>query len=152
MAASSIVEIKTSANGGGAPDWAIVELQGTVDARDAATPLDGLTLGTLTFNSAVRETNRLWRRARAQMQRANAQGDPVLTIGTSMLVGKVVKLAKPLVVISSDEPAGDGVAEQRAKRARLVGDASDDESWNVVGIVRKKLLFKSRPQPIVQKA
>ena len=47
----SVVEIKSK---NGVRDWAIVELQGAVDARDAATPLDGLTLGSLSFNAAVR--------------------------------------------------------------------------------------------------
>ena len=113
----------------------------------------------------------VWRAASAlfcsQSVRARAQGDPVLTIGTSMLVGKVVKLPRPLVVVSSDGGDGDGDDDnvgggnddsdnaKSVKRARLANDRDNDndsgEPWSVVGVVRKKLLFKTRPQPIVSK-
>jgi hypothetical protein len=72
-----------------------------------------------------------------------------------MLIGKIVKLPKPLVIISSDEDNDDDndndSTDQRKKR-RLIADNDEyDGCWNVVGIVRKKLLFKTRPQPMIAK-
>jgi hypothetical protein len=78
------------------------------------------------------------------------------------LVGKVVKLAKPFVVMASDDEDAaqttSAISDTPRKRARVeqtsargVGDDECDGSWNIVGIVRKKLYFKTRPQPIVKK-
>jgi chromosome transmission fidelity protein 8 len=70
----------------------------------------------------------------------------VLTIGNQRLTGAVVTLPKPVAVLHKCARAGDDAA-----------DAAGDEAsgfeapvhYEVKGIVRRKLVFKSRPQPIV---
>lgn len=99
-----------------------------------------------------------------------------------MLIGKIVKLPKPLVIISTDDDDDDNNDDDKnntgtesnnnnavdnRKKRRLIEDEERTErdhgvdganssvdvdgSWNVVGIVRKKLLFKTRPQPVIAK-
>lgn len=61
-----------------------------------------------------------------------SQDVPVLTIGSQKLVGAFVKLPKPLAVLRKDVGAG-GV------------------EYHVLVVVREKLVFTTRPKPIVRR-
>ncbi|ETW02234.1 hypothetical protein H310_05793 [Aphanomyces invadans] len=66
------------------------------------------------------------------------KGVPTLLIGTHLLEGKVVKLPKPMAIM-------------RKKAKEVSADDTDTTStaYTVVGIARKKLVFNSRPKPVV---
>ena len=66
-----------------------------------------------------------WRLTRAW------QGVPLLQIGTHLLQGQVAKLKKPLTAIQREGASTEG-----------------DVHYRVVGTVRRKLLFKTRPRPV----
>lgn len=67
-------------------------------------------------------------------------GVPILIIGIHVLHGKELPLDKPLIVLERHRDTEDGTIE---------GEAVARTEYFVKAIVRKKLLFKSRPKPIV---
>ena len=72
------------------------------------------------------------------------QGTPSLIIGHHLLTGKVVELDKPLAVLA-----------KRSKDANndAMDHAGNQESgmieYEIMALVRKKILFKNRPKPII---
>ncbi|XP_011695223.1 PREDICTED: chromosome transmission fidelity protein 8 homolog [Wasmannia auropunctata] len=67
-------------------------------------------------------------------------GVPILIIGIHVLHGKEIRLDKPLIVLERHRDTGDETMEE---------EATAKTEYFVKAIVRKKLLFKSRPKPIV---
>lgn len=59
-----------------------------------------------------------------------------MIIGHHILHGKMQELEKPFMVINKDETSELDVGET-------------DIKYNVMGVVKKKLVFKTRPKPIV---
>lgn len=67
-------------------------------------------------------------------------GVPILIIGIHVLHGKEITLDKPLIVLE----------RHRETRDETVGQETTVKTeYFVKAIVKKKLLFKSRPKPIV---
>ncbi|XP_018654447.1 hypothetical protein Smp_130740 [Schistosoma mansoni] len=60
-------------------------------------------------------------------------GDPILFIGHHVLFGKVVALEKPMLVTKRNTTSG-------------------SLQYDVVSVIRRKLLFKTRPKPIILSA
>jgi hypothetical protein len=106
----------------GEDEWSLLELQGHLDPRDVQQTLDSLPLGVLEADAA------------------NSK-EFSLIIGSNKLVGKLVRLEKPLVVLTHED--NEHVAADAA--------GAGDEHWRAVGVVRNKVVFKTRPQPIVKR-
>ncbi|KAK0094856.1 hypothetical protein PV326_009748 [Microctonus aethiopoides] len=104
------------------PEWAIVELQGSLETyHPVVDPKAERFIGDLHYK----------------------QGDDnsaILIIGSHVLNGKEVTLSKPLGVLVKE--TGEPVPEDKK------GEETNTR-WIVKGVVRKKLIFKSRPKPIV---
>jgi len=73
------------------------------------------------------------------------QGVPVLEIGAHRLEGKVVKLKKPLAVIRRVEK------DEDVSSSDYEDDSDFDAEYEIVATVRSKVLFKTRPKPLVGK-
>ncbi|KAI0751887.1 Ctf8-domain-containing protein [Daedaleopsis nitida] len=124
----------------------LIELQGALDVEGSK---DGQLVGKLRVDPA---TNK-----------------PTLMIGHHLLEGKLVNLAKPLAVlhrhvarspggeedaglehgaadstmdVDVDADAGGDAERGRAKEARA-------RSWDVVAVVKRKMVFAKRPMPVV---
>ena len=122
-------------------DWAIIEMQGDLESRVGDVQLEGKFVGDLHFTKA--------------------DHTPVLIIGHHILYGKVVKLDKPLVIMEKSQKQSklskkDSEALNQSENEDIAIDMDNDGSerstetiYNVRAIIRKKLLFKSRPKPII---
>ncbi|XP_032681843.1 chromosome transmission fidelity protein 8 homolog isoform X2 [Odontomachus brunneus] len=100
-------------------DWVIIDLQGDLNFEKVEHPNDQL-VGDLHFTKT---------------------GTPILIIGIHVLHGKQVALEKPLVVL---ERHRDNIGDE------IIGEENTTKTeYKVKAIVRKKLLFRTRPKPIV---
>ncbi|KAL6076208.1 Replication factor C complex [Balamuthia mandrillaris] len=109
--------------GGEEQEWAMIELQGKL-ALDGSAGFDGLPLGRLTVN-----------------ENKNAE----LIVGNHRLEGKRVALQKPLVVLL---PAAAGQDALRAEDTEKDELHTSNRSYNTVGVIRYKYLFRNRPKPV----
>jgi chromosome transmission fidelity protein 8 len=113
---------------GPVPEFTMVELQGVVTST-LNKELKGQKLGELV-----------------------QQEDPKtarLMIGTQILKGKVIQLAKPLVLLDKTAVQAkdqDGDVDME----RCEDGASGEYIWKIKAIIRSKILFNSRPIPITQ--
>ena len=135
-------------------DWAIIEMQGDLESRIGDVQLEGKFVGDLHFTKSG-ET-------------------PVLIIGHHILYGKLVKLEKPLVIMEKCQKQSTNPMKKASGSLNASGDTNnyaekndameiDDVNeiyyseepeksktvYNVRAIIKKKLLFKSRPKPII---
>ncbi|OQR83745.1 chromosome transmission fidelity protein 8-like isoform X2 [Achlya hypogyna] len=61
------------------------------------------------------------------------KGVPTLLIGNHLLEGKITKLVKPMAIMRKEGSKDDGPGT----------------AYTVVGIARKKLIFNTRPKPVL---
>ena len=103
-------------------DWVIIELQGYVETHNSI-PLKDVGLGDLHYD---------------------AHGEPILILGHHLLKGKIVKLSNPI-----------GVFEKQTRQLNTtLSDTMEDETkhdYEVIALIRKKIVFSSRPKPILVK-
>lgn len=103
-------------------EWYIVELQGILETKNGLS-LSDLWIGDLHFDT---------------------DGRPQMIIGHHLLSGSFVKLDKPLAVMK----------KKTSPTLSMDDDETSDEtqtSYEIIALVKKKLLFKNRPKPIVSK-
>jgi len=77
----------------------------------------------------------------------NSTNKPTLIIGHHLLEGKISILPKPLAVLHRTTIHSSGSDEVMDSDHPL----ENQSSWDVVGIVKKKITFSKRPMPIVSK-
>ncbi|XP_077240222.1 chromosome transmission fidelity-like protein [Tasmannia lanceolata] len=114
------IQVKCNCGEGKCPEWAIVELQGVVEAQPSfENQLPGLEIGRLCHSSS--------------------EGNYTFTVGYHELSGSKIVLKKPLLVL---------------KKKKVVDPDSDNSpkmELDVIGIIRHKILFKTRPKALISK-
>ncbi|KAK7813873.1 uncharacterized protein LOC112004378 [Quercus suber] len=117
------IRVKCKCGEAKCPEWAVVELQGVVEAQPAFQDrLQNLEIGVLC--------------------RPSSQQVYTLKVGYHELTGSKVALKKPMLVL------------QKTKRTDTGDDVGTDTNSSnvelqVVGIIRHRILFKTRPKPLI---
>ncbi|KAL5022738.1 hypothetical protein ScPMuIL_001893 [Solemya velum] len=101
------------------PEWVLIDLQGSLETRHPV-PLSGRFVGDLHFTQ---------------------KDVPILIIGHHILYGKTVHLEKPFAVLVKKERSADTSME--------TDQNVSGTSYHVKALIRRKLLFKTRPKPII---
>ncbi|KAL3687442.1 hypothetical protein R1sor_013751 [Riccia sorocarpa] len=121
-----LIHLKCSC--GDCPEWAIVELQGSIEIQQSEllNKLQDLEIGTLCKRPS---------------------GKFSLIVGYHELEGLQVKLKKPLLVFKSGRQ---GLPDAEKMEVDTCGNGTRVE-LQVIGIIRQKLLFKNRPKALITK-
>ncbi|XP_069104715.1 chromosome transmission fidelity protein 8 homolog [Argopecten irradians] len=114
------IPIKIPGEPGECPEWAIIDLQGGLETRNNVS-LQGRFIGDLHFTH---------------------KNIPVLVIGHHILYGKLVELEKPFALMTKKHMDSETVSSEDTDQHR-------DVHYIVKAIIRKRLLFKTRPKPII---
>ncbi|XP_022736134.1 putative uncharacterized protein DDB_G0287975 [Durio zibethinus] len=116
------IQVKCSCGAEKCPEWAIIELQGVVEVQPSfRDSLQNLQIGLLC--------------------RPSFQENYTFTVGYHELTGSKVALKKPMLVLK--------------KIKRMNVDQSDEATssskveLDVVGVIRQKILFKTRPKALI---
>ncbi|RDB26118.1 Chromosome transmission fidelity protein 8 [Hypsizygus marmoreus] len=126
----------------------LIELQGSLEVEcNHPSERDGKFIGKLTIDES---TNK-----------------PTLLIGHHLLEGKIANLPKPLAVLHRSSPAAAKVGNGNAAEEDEHDDMDDDMAdvadtraqetvsirttveWDVVAVVKRKIVFSKRPMPVV---
>ncbi|XP_070031146.1 uncharacterized protein [Nicotiana tomentosiformis] len=117
------IQVKCSCGEEKCPEWAILELQGVVEAQPSFKDrLQNLQIGILC--------------------RPSSQESYTFTVGYHELAGTKVPLKKPMLVLKKIKLDSEGKK----------GDISSSRvELDVIGIIRQKILFKTRPKALISK-
>lgn len=142
----------------GNDELVLIELQGSLDVEcNDSSERDGQLVGKFRLDegSVSARSYCSWREIELV-----GQSKPTLAIGHHLLEGKIVSLPKPLGVIQRSTPPS--ALRQNAHNHDPEEDGMDgrqaDESdavssqWDMLAIVKKKVVFSKRPMPIIGKA
>uniref|UniRef100_A0A5B7C1X0 Chromosome transmission fidelity protein 8 n=1 Tax=Davidia involucrata TaxID=16924 RepID=A0A5B7C1X0_DAVIN len=117
------IQVKCGCGEGNCPEWAIVELQGVVEAQPAIQDrLQNLEIG--------------------QLCRPSSQENYTFTVGYHELTGSKVPLKKPLLVLKKMRHLD---AEQNSELE------SSRVELEIIGIIRHRILFKTRPKALISR-
>ena len=112
---------------GETPEWFIIEMQGDLESRNHE-QLEGKFIGDLHYTK---------------------EGIPIMIIGHHILYGKIQSLERPLVSVEKVEMGG----ELRRKEGEELMDLDEEMEvkveYRVKSIIKKKIIFKNRPKPII---
>eukprot|EP00897_Mesotaenium_endlicherianum_P005065 jgi/Mesen1/4587/ME000232S03850 len=114
------------------PEWAIIELQGSLEVQEAAKQhISDLQIGSL---------------------KSTSNGKLCFTVGYHELEGQVVTLKKPLVILTKHVETAD-VSAPSVSHDKISTQALQlpGVSYLARGVIRQKYIFKGRPRALITK-
>ncbi|KAK3220759.1 hypothetical protein Dsin_014729 [Dipteronia sinensis] len=118
------IKIKCSCSEESCQEWAIVEIQGAIEIQPSfQNRLDNLDIG--------------------QLCRPSSPENYTFTVGYHELAGSKVPLKKPFLVLKKKKTIN---VEQQSSE-----NDSPGAELEVVGIIRHRILFKTRPKALISK-
>ncbi|KAK6936468.1 Chromosome transmission fidelity protein 8 [Dillenia turbinata] len=120
------IKVKCSCGEGNCAEWAIIELQGVVEAQPSFQDrLQNLEIGILC--------------------RPSTQEKYTFTVGYHELTGSKVPLKKPFLILKKVKCLDLGADQTDAP----VNSSDSNVELQVVGIIRHRILFKTRPKALI---
>ncbi|GJX40384.1 chromosome transmission fidelity protein 8 [Tanacetum coccineum] len=122
------IKLKCGCGESNCPEWAMIEVQGVVEVQPAFQhSLSNLQIGILC--------------------RPSSQENYTFTVGYHELTGSKIPLKKPLLVL-----------KKKVIESDMEIDQNEDDAVNssrveleVIGIIRQRILFKTRPKALISK-
>ncbi|KAL8049693.1 hypothetical protein ABFS82_06G035400 [Erythranthe guttata] len=126
------IKVKCSCGEGDCPEWAIVELQGVVEAQPLFQDrIQNLQIGVLC--------------------RPSSQESYTFTVGYHELIGSKVSLKKPILVLKKIKLHNKEEEEDDDEEGAGGVNSSKAVELDVIGVIRHKILFKTRPKALITK-
>ncbi|KAH7867570.1 hypothetical protein Vadar_004074 [Vaccinium darrowii] len=118
------IQLKCNCGDQNCPEWAIVELQGVIEPQPAF-------------------QNRLQNLEIGQLCRPSSQETYTFTVGYHELMGSKIPLKKPLLVLKKMRRDSDAENSGTESSSRV--------ELEVIGIIRQRILFKTRPKALISR-
>ena len=112
---------------GETPEWFIIEMQGDLESRNQE-HLEGKFIGDLHYTK---------------------EGVPIMIIGHHILYGKIQSLERPLVSVERVETGGELKRKEGEELMDLDEEMEVKVEYRVKSVIKKKIIFKNRPKPII---
>ena len=122
------MQIKVSGGTGSTPSESfMIEMQGDLESRNNE-HLEGKFIGDLHYTK---------------------DGTPIMIIGHHILYGKVMELEKPLVTLEKMDTSPELKKSDDGEMMDVDDHLEPRTEYRVKSIISKKLIFKTRPKPII---
>eukprot|EP00823_Brevimastigomonas_motovehiculus_P003106 TRINITY_DN1848_c0_g1_i1.p1 TRINITY_DN1848_c0_g1~~TRINITY_DN1848_c0_g1_i1.p1 ORF type:complete len:139 (-),score=30.49 TRINITY_DN1848_c0_g1_i1:418-834(-) len=121
-------------------EWSFVELQGSITVAS-----ESHLMQSKATKSGIAQIESSFGGIELGKLSLPSSGPPTLLIGNHYLVGEIVSLKKPLVICRKQFPA----ASTSRTPSNSSTDADAEATMQVLGVVRKKIVFTGRPNPVL---
>lgn len=130
----------------GTDELVLIDLQGALDVEGNK---DGQLVGKLRIDPATVRALVLYELSQTEAEAVKKK--PTLLIGHHLLEGKLVTLPRPLGVLHRHDPAQTGGSASMDVDESGQSSNGSATSWDIVAVVKRKMVFSKRPMPIVGK-
>lgn len=150
----------------GVDEWGIIELQGDLEVRDDEI-INGEYIGNLNYDKHGQPVNKTTENEEYECKLSHELYQ-ILIVGHHILHGKEQRIEKPFAVLRKTTNVKSNIENENESEENELNQTVDrtildstvaiehksttSSEYIVVAVVKKKLLFKTRPKPIIANA